>query len=258
MFEKNFPASLKNEILFSKEITEGSSGMGPRRVQEWLSFHGCATSIDGKFGTATVQAVCKFQKAKAFAQTGKVDQETWDALIDPLRESVVDGSGDTLGGRIISVASNHLASRPVELGGANRGPWVRCYMEGHDGTEWLWCAGFVTFLLRQACVELGCPMPIKGSLSCDTLAAQAQSAGLFVTERELKTGQKNWTDLGEAFLFVVRRTPGDWQHTGIGHGGSADAFSTIEGNTNDVGGSNGYEVCARTRSAISKDFICLR
>jgi len=34
-----------------------------------------------------------------------------------------------------------------------------------------------------------------------------------------------------------------------------DAFETIEGNTNDEGSPNGYEVCRRIRGYRKKDFI---
>ncbi len=37
----------------------------------------------------------------------------------------------------------------------------------------------------------------------------------------------------------------------------ADVFHTIEGNTNDDGSRNGYEVCARRRGYGKKDFVLL-
>jgi hypothetical protein len=36
-----------------------------------------------------------------------------------------------------------------------------------------------------------------------------------------------------------------------------EGFKTIEGNTNDEGVSNGFEVCMRSRSYKDKDFILL-
>jgi hypothetical protein len=255
MQENQFSSAVKSELSFIKNISLGTSGVSARRVQEWLSYHECATAIDGDFGTATGQAVQKFQRQNALPETGSVDQQTWSALTAPLRSALDDGVGTTLGDRLLSIAQQHLRLNPRELGGDNRGPWVRIYTGGHDGPEWRWCAGFVTFLLKQASLETNMKMPFKGSLSCDTLAAQSQDAGLFVAEKELKGGKIEWDELGKIFLFLVRRTPGDYTHVGIGLGGSEQGFNTIEGNTNDSGSPNGYEVCARIRSAASKDFI---
>jgi hypothetical protein len=256
MNESVFPVSVKSELAFKSGLAAGAKGMKVRRVQEWLSFHGCATSIDDDYGSATTEAVSKFQRANSIKESGNVDQQTWLLLTAPLRKALVDGTGKSLPKRVASIAKQHLKIHPLELGGDNCGPWVRIYTGGRDGQDWRWCAGFVTFVLQQACVELGVKMPIAGSVSCDTLAAQARDAGLLITEKELKTNRRDWSLLGETFLFLVRRSVGDWCHVGIGLGGSPLAFSTVEGNTNDSGSANGYEVCARTRSSVSKDFIC--
>ena len=51
---------------------------------------------------------------------------------------------------------------------------MRLYTQGHEGAPWAWCAGFVSFLMRQAAETLGLDPPIRGSVSCDSLAAQAR------------------------------------------------------------------------------------
>jgi hypothetical protein len=154
-----------------------------------------------------------------------------------------------------AVARQHLAAKAREAGGDNCGPWVRLYTGGHDGVQWKWCAGFVTFVMQQAADQLSVPMPLPGSLSCDTLAAQAQKNGRFISGNQIATKQVPWSQLGQSYVFLVQRTTGDWSHTGFGFGGTPDHFDTLEGNTNDDGSANGYEVAARMRSAQSKDFI---
>ena len=67
-----------------------------------------------------------------------------------------------------------MFSWPSDVGGENRGPWVRLYMDGRDGKEWLWCAGFVCFILRQACAALDQPLPFPGTVSCDVLAVPGE------------------------------------------------------------------------------------
>lgn len=253
----DYGSAVKAELAFKTTITEGAKGMSARRVQEWLSFHGFRTAIDSDYGSATATAVGKFQAAKLLPVSGQVDYATWEALTMPVNAALKDGVGNSLAERVSSIASQHLKIRPIELGGANRGPWVRIYTGGNDGAEWAWCAGFVTSILRQACLELEIKMPIKGSLSCDTLAAQAQMAALFVTEKDLDSGRTPWASLGKAYIFLIRRTPGDWTHTGIGVAGNQSSFETIEGNSNNEGSNDGYEVCSLIRSSIKKDFIIL-
>lgn len=255
MRPEDYTAAVRSELAFADPIKLGASGQKAKRVQEWLSFHGFRTSIDGAFGTATQEAVRQFQTAKQIRATGVVDKATWDVFVEPIVAALSDASGSTLRSRVAAVARKHAKIHPVELGGDNCGPWVRIYMNGRDGPDWKWCAGFVSFVMRQACAELSVPMPVSGSLSCDTLAAQADRAGLLITESQLSRGQRQWEELGATSVFLVRRTPGDWTHTGFALGGAPTAFPTVEGNTNDEGSSNGFEVCSRTRSAGSKDFI---
>jgi hypothetical protein len=64
-----------------------------------------------------------------------------------------------------------------------------------------------------------------------------------------------WSDLGTAQVFLVRQTPTDWVHTGFSFDGANTVFSTIEGNTDEDGSANGFEVAKRTRSIPKKDFI---
>jgi hypothetical protein len=109
-----------------------------RKLQEWLGFNRCPTSIDADFGDGTGRALKDFRQARQLPQTGALDATTWSSLVEPMRHS-----------------------------------------------------------------------------------------------------------------------PGDWCHTGFAVAGSGTTFSTIEGNTNDDGSSNGFEVCARSRSVKDKEFILL-
>ena len=151
---------------------------------------------------------------------------------------------------MLDYAQAHLSAQPREIGGQNRGPWVRLYMRGRDGRQFPWCAGFVTFMLHQTCQSLDVALPIKGSGSCDSLAAQGKDSGLFLSENE-----SNPETLPAGSIFLVRRTSTDWTHTGLVLHADEDLFDTIEGNTNDEGLREGFEVCARSRGYGKKDFI---
>ena len=256
----DYPAYVQRELAMGSAPQLGSRGSDVRRVQEWLGLHGCATGIDADFGLATQSALEKFQRQARLTETGKVDAATWDALVAPMRRALAVpklAASATLAATTLKFAQLHLAQHPREVGGDNCGPWVRLYMSGTQGPAHYWCAGFVTFVLRQACIALDRPMPLPGSQSCDSLAYQARERGLFVAGSAIANGSASWAELRPAAIFLVRNTATDWTHTGFAHGASAEVFFTIEGNTNDDGSNNGYEVCARTRSLPKKDFIRL-
>ncbi len=246
----------KAELAFTAPISSGAKKMPAQRVQEWLCFHGFRTMIDADYGPATVETVKKFQTAKKLPVTGTVDARTWDLLIKPLADLLALTIKSTLSRdkAVLEVAKAHLATHPIELGGQNRGPWVRVYTDGKDGDDWLWCAAFVSFVMKQACFLTGAAIPITGSVSCDTLAAQAKAAGRFVAGG---TKAPSWSTMGVCQIFLVRRTSSDWTHTGFSFAGGTASFSTIEGNSDESGSSNGHEVCERTRGLSKKDYITL-
>ena len=245
---------IRAEVEFTGEVSSGHRGMAVKRVQEWLTFHGFGLAIDSDFGPVTRRALESFQERAGLAATGVVDEKTANTLVEPMLRVLMQrpSASQTLNELILSYAQAHLAEHPIELGGQNRGPWVRLYMQGNDGESWAWCAGFAMFVARQAAESLKTTLAIKGSFSCDSLAAQGQSAGVFLAERDVVAG-----DVPSGSLFLTRRTESDWTHTGLVTAAFEDAFATIEGNTNDDGHREGFEVCARSRGYKDKDFILL-
>src|SRR5262245_66632252 len=112
----------------------------------------------------------------------------------------IPGRGRSLGDVVVAYAQQHLAQHPLEIGGQNKGPWVRLYMDGNEGTPWAWCAGFACFCLKQACGSAGQPMPIARSFPCDSLAASGRSKGRFANQS---------TATPRSVLLVADRTT-DW------------------------------------------------
>jgi len=251
-----YPGKVMDELNFPGDITQGVTGRKARRVQEWLTIHGFRTSIDNEFGSATARAVNALQSARGLTVTadGKVDEATWDELVAPMTRAFagIDPAG-SFDASVRAVAEQHLREHPIELGGANCGPWVRAYMDGHQGAAWAWCAGFVTFVLKQAAQVHGNATPIKGSFSCDILQRQGEEASRFVAGSSL--ADLSSAGLGECCIFLVRHTSSDWTHTGFAMDMEQNTFATIEGNTNDEGSREGYEVCKRFRGGSKMDFI---
>jgi hypothetical protein len=114
--------------------------------------------------------------------------------------------------------------------------------------------------MAQASEIHGETKPISGSLSCDHLTTQARDAGRFISEKSLDRTPADFSDagLGTCCIFLVRRTSSDWTHTGFAFDFKSNGtFATIEGNTNDEGSREGFEVCMRFRGRENKDFIRL-
>lgn len=248
-------AHAKKELDWTLPIAKGAKQMSARRVQEYLSLHGFAVAIDGDFGPATEHALMSFQTKRGLTASGVVDAPTFDALAEPLVQALqpISGAGKKLSDLTLDYALQHVAQHPVEVGGPNSGPWVRLYL-GFEGPGALWCAGFACYPLRQAADTLGVSMPIAPSASCDVLAQGAKAAGSFLAEAKVKTAADR-AKIKPGSFFLVRATDQDWTHVGIVSKADADAFGTVEGNSNSNGSSNGFEALQSTRGYAKKDFI---
>lgn len=246
------------ELAYSGSVARGTRGKAARRVQEWLCLNGHAVAVDGAFGPATEAAVRAFCMAHDLPVSDVVDGVVFETLSAPMRRALYDLGElpDGLGDMVVAIAKRHQEENPREVGGQNRGPWVRLYMDGHEGNDWPWCAGFVSFVIRQACVALGRRVPFPKTYSCDILGANGQERNLFVAERDINRANSAAV-LPPGTVFLNRRVSGDWTHTGFLMAAGEDTFATIEGNTNDEGSREGYEVCSRTRGYPDKDFVLL-
>lgn len=242
------------ELKFATDIKRKHRGKKVKRVQEWLSLQGPGPVPDGDFGPATETSVRNFQKKKGLPATGVVDSATFELLVAPLRAALapIPADGKSLGRLVVAYAKQHLKQHPREIGGTNSGPWVRLYMNGLEGPAAPWCAGFACFVLKQATESAGASMPIVPSFGVDQLAFSAQGRDRFIegskpaNRRKVKPG---------AFFLSAKDVPNDWSHVGIFVSGTAESFTSIEGNTNDEGSFEGFEVCTRIRGWDKKDFI---
>lgn len=228
------------------------------KIQSWLCLYaminplaGTSTGIDGDFGSATDTAVKKYQKALKLSENGIVDSTLFSNLCQPLIKAfTTPAKAKTLRGAIVEIAQNHLTQKAFEQqinGQNNSGPWVRSYMDGNEGEDWYWCAGFVQTIIDQAASQFNknfkTLMPV--TYSCDILAATAQQKKLFIKNSDIRT-TPSLVKPGD--IFLVQKSPNDWIHTGLITSVGNDVFETIEGNTNNDGSNNGNGVYARTRN----------
>lgn len=269
--ELDLPAFVKKwakaELDFPGEIAKGAKDSDQQRtvhrVQEWCSFHTSQTGIDGDYGAGTEAAVKGFQRKAGLPETGVVGERTWAAMTAPMRTAlapVAVAPGDTIYDVVLKVARVHLDIHPIEFtvkGQGNCGPWVRLYMHGEEGSDQPWCAGFVSHVIGQAAHGVGQPVPIKRRVSVDLLVEDAKGAGRFLEGSKLTTAARRIDKIRKGSLFVVRKSSTDWTHVGFVTEVGDDFFLTIEGNTNDEGSREGFEVCARSRGFKNRDFVLL-
>lgn len=256
--------SFAREIQIPGTLRTGINNAEVKKIQAWLTLYslkntqaGTATGIDGKYGTATAQAVKNYQKAIGVTADGVVTPALFDKLCEPMKKSFPQTvPGISLREKIINAAELHVKANARELTIANQsnsGPWVRAYMDGNDGDEWLWCMGFVQTVLDQACSSHNMRFTdiVKRSFSCDTVAAYAKAKGNFVKYTAVRANP-NAAEKGDIFLLQSSSNNLDWIHTGIiSNVFSNGVFETIEGNTNDGGSRNGYAVVKRTRNFLT-------
>ncbi len=248
------------DLRLGRPLKQQSSGPKVKLVQEWLNLHDIGVEIDGDFGPATGDAVLEFQRRRRMKRTGIVDRGTFAALTLPMVRALRPlRARSTLGRTVVAYARQHLRQHPREVGGQNRGPWVRLYMDGQEGKSWPWCAGFACFVVKQACDTAGVALPFEPSYSSSQLKRNAARAGRFLTGADVKGPR----ELAAGALFLQRGGRTGWKHTGLVVRVMADRFLTVEGNTNDDGSAEGYEVCSRTRGfrkrgRVGYDFIAVQ
>jgi peptidoglycan hydrolase-like protein with peptidoglycan-binding domain len=249
------PRSDLSDLKLGAAKKPGSSGEKVRLIQGWLSLHGFKLVVDGGYGDATARQVRAFQKAERIPVTGTVDEETFSRLVQPMIAALSPIAPDgTVGSLVVAYARQHLVQHPQEVGGENRGPWVRLYTHGREGAAFPWCAGFVTFILEQACLAAGVPMPVPKTLACDEIQTCADARFL----SRPKPSQRKRITPGS--IFLRPNPPGRkprYAHTGIVVKADADTFTSIEGNTNDEGSAEGFEVCARVHGYRGLDFVII-
>lgn len=124
--------------------------------------------------------------------------------------------------------------------GSNWGSRVAEYLRAAGyGSPQPWCAAFVYWCFQQAASELGVKNPVPKTGYCPTLYAGLQ--------------QRQRPAAGDLF-FVHSKSLGRLSHVGFVEAVGESIVQTIEGNTNDEGDREGYEVCRRKREKAKLSF----
>ena len=135
--------------------------------------------------------------------------------------------------RVISIARSQIDFREIPRG-SNWGKHVKKYLNS-TGIDFpaAWCMAFVYWVYEQASKEMGIDNPLYKTAHVLTQWNK--------TPKELRS---ETPVRGSVF---IKDYGGGRGHTGIVERVNGDIIHTIEGNTNDAGEREGYEVCRRTR-----------
>lgn len=144
--------------------------------------------------------------------------------------------------KVLEVAAGELGKQEAPKG-SNAGKDVEKYLKDVGlGKGYSWCMAFVYWCVDEVRTELGKPNPI------------IKTAGVLDQWRRVAPEhKKSVPQVGDIFIMDFGKGQG---HTGFVTKIDGANVHTIEGNTNDEGSREGYEVARRVRSIKSiKGFI---
>lgn len=146
--------------------------------------------------------------------------------------------------RVISISRSQIGLAEIPKG-SNWGQHVKKYLNsvGIDFPA-AWCMAFVYWAVYNACKECDCHNPL------------IKTGGVLRQWNEIdKKYRSKQPKRGSIFIMDFGKGLG---HTGIVEKVEGNILHTIEGNTNEQGSREGYEVARRTRQITScKGFINL-
>lgn len=137
---------------------------------------------------------------------------------------------------------------------SNWGKWVQVYLKFVGLNEpAAWCVAFVSYKVHQAAKELGvkCVFP-------RFIAAGRSSTALYEWGKKYGRIVKD-PSVGDIFLKRSKDGGDKFVHVGfVKELETYSRFTTVEGNTNDEGGSEGIEVASLERVNRGNKYVFLR
>ncbi len=225
-------------------LKKGDQGKDVTALQKRLVERGFPVDIDGDFGAQTFRAVRAFQSqnldqhGQPLVVDGSVGPLTWwslthpkpviktPAAVDYTKMPSMDMGGSALGRRALETAIQELNAGAQEIGGNNRGPWVRKYLEPagiDEGNSW--CASFVSWCYLQACSNDKAKMPFAYCPGARALLRQ------FLDQGWGYEPQSGYEPRPGDIVVWWRVSLHGWQgHVGLVHSLKDGMLYTIEGN----------------------------
>ena len=152
-------------------IRPGDSGIGVNKMQGYLNimqengFINTKLLLDGQYGSKTSEAVKEFQRYAGLAVDGVIGSQTWDSLVNKLRDMGV-------------VTNIPVASPTFFLGAGNSG------LDVFKMQEYLNELSAVNPCLR--------PVPVDGNFGNRTIATVSQFQYLYGLTIDGRIGKATW------------------------------------------------------------------
>jgi len=226
-----------------KTLREGDTGSDVEALQRKLVERGYPVGVDGDFSANTSAAVRAFQSQNLDSNgaplvfDGTVGPLTWWSLrnskpfaqtiasVDFTRLPEASFGGSALGRATLQVAIDELKAGAGEIGGDNRGPFVKKYLPAGVPEGSSWCASFVSWCAQQASARTGVAMPFKYSAGARAILAD------FTTKGWGKAPETAYEPKPGDLVFWWRVRFDAWQgHVGFVHHVKDGQLYTIEGN----------------------------
>lgn len=208
-------------------------------------------AVSDYFDGTLLAPVKAFQTALGLTADGIVGGKTWAALAGGLHEiphPAPGGQYDEVAVRNTAADYNEfLVALGVKEHGSNTGEVVDAvnrHTLGHSGEPW--CATVQDFCADTSAKVHQTKVPLDIGASASDLHRRAEKAGRLIPLEQVKRGH----------LFIVPGGGTGWRHVGMVLQHLPNGrIRTCEGNTNDDGSADGYEMCIRTRKAAGLAFV---
>ncbi|HEX2882147.1 MAG TPA: peptidoglycan-binding protein [Polyangiaceae bacterium] len=216
-----------------------SKGPDVVELQKKLKARGFPLEIDGKFGTNTRNAVRAFQSqnldqnGQPLLIDGSVGELTWWSLTHAKPSIVVPSAvdftvppsksagGTSRGRAALEVAIGELKAGAGEVGGNNKGPFVKKYLNGKAPEGSNWCAGFVSHCFAQG----KAPLPLEYSVGGRAILGQLSKKGW-----AHKPNSGYQPEPGDIVVWWREKADGWMGHIGLVYQLQNGMLYTIEGN----------------------------
>ena len=183
----------------SKIYSEGDTGPEVKRIKEWLILWQLdqyvvdhVITLDDNFDATATAAVSELQNFFNLPKTGIVDAAMWQNLTLPLRAAtnLTTYNLSTSRERQVYFASRHLQYHAAEINDANLGPWVRSYVDGHEGGWAAWCIAFCCMILDQTFSSYGKRFDevYLATWSCEKAREKTREKGLLHSHEDVLRG----------------------------------------------------------------------
>jgi len=252
--------------MSQKTLRKGAQGKSVEQLQKLLNTYNKNTSltVDGDFGSATLNAVKRFQESAGLTADGVVGPKTWQALSlgtpSGKAKSPTTNAANTVSspqGFLADIAAKYIGVKETGNNKAGDSKELLAIFKSDSLTVngvtdgYPWCAAFVSFCVQKLLnnsPSFSMTTPPKEASVSRFLNVWAKNNNCLVFPRnsEFFTPQK-----GDIVVFT-------FSHIGIVESVNGRMITTIEGNTNDAGSREGSVVARKVRiNSIIKSYIRL-